>query len=992
MASSLAAGKSGLLAQVSRQRAISQYRYCGPINHRSFASGRYNFPQLEWTDGKQRNINEEIDNVNKHNKDAAAFNEAITAEYEEAQEAIQNGKSAHLDRVNAIIAMYQKVFYKENQVFPKGHNREFNRKVKELGGLIDPQSQFRREDWAMRYKAKQWWNPIEWFQRAVKTYLPEEEPYASGFKNPIDAEEARNVLNIPEAALTEGRIRDHHRRWMLALHPDSGGNAFLAGKLNEAKFELEKTLAEQKTKGETKETKSKEQEEAEKNMSEAEKKRKMEEEVRAKRKKKAEVEEAAVSFGGVDEEPERTLHDPKNALWSNWINYDHIIGFKPYIMGPEPEVNFDHPDGWIKPEAKAIVSKKGLRRVPKGDRDGGENFETMQLKYWPMLYKRTIFKPVDPVEQDPNLILTKAEDDWWRNQGKSIKKLKEEEEKKEDYFLKKVVAEDKDEAEDPENIEAAIKFEMEEEEEEMKEAVEEESDEELFEIEEKILNNTQLRQKLDEDDAKFIRGTPSEKKAVLQEDFEEQERLHSIDLEAQNKGVFVEEYPDVAGVIRGEMPIPGQKPKVFKKYKDMMVSNIPPRRRKIAWGAPELVTPEEEQKNTVEDINYIIKENEEIWEPIYRNEKSPYFLEDLYLGQMQSLLRKQDMKLMWRTGSKAMADYYENLGKTPKDPEEESDFDIDRDFTMIGRIRALNRRKRREVELRSEITRRLLGQNIPDQERATFFKRREEIEQQFDMKRKMEEERRRLKTISEGMQPLPSDVFKAPHIEWEALRQERKWPEVAPEEWEYHHWFEGEPNDWEQRFVLDEDDMDELEALQNSEYEDWMEDFMEDYYPWEAQGQKKEFKKRKRRKKYKTTFRITPQILAEKKIWYRNKMSLKWDKWEDQFFYAAFPRDAFSVLMHDPRKIFFPQFPTQAEQEEQQMKEYFAILEKEDLEREERNAFISKNRQNLDKMLLEQKLNSAMPETRQKMTLSKSFFLSGKSWDDQAAESKEKRI
>lgn len=47
-------------------------------------------------------------------------------------------------------------------------------------------------------------------------------------------EEAREVLGVTAHA-TDGDIIDAHRRLMQKVHPDKGGNAYLAQQLNEAK-------------------------------------------------------------------------------------------------------------------------------------------------------------------------------------------------------------------------------------------------------------------------------------------------------------------------------------------------------------------------------------------------------------------------------------------------------------------------------------------------------------------------------------------------------------------------------------------------------------------------------------------------------------------------------------------------------------------------------------------------------------------------------------
>lgn len=56
----------------------------------------------------------------------------------------------------------------------------------------------------------------------------------------MQAREALQILNLKELTLSKAKLKEQHRRLMLANHPDKGGSSFLATKVNEAKDFLEK--------------------------------------------------------------------------------------------------------------------------------------------------------------------------------------------------------------------------------------------------------------------------------------------------------------------------------------------------------------------------------------------------------------------------------------------------------------------------------------------------------------------------------------------------------------------------------------------------------------------------------------------------------------------------------------------------------------------------------------------------------------------------------
>lgn len=58
--------------------------------------------------------------------------------------------------------------------------------------------------------------------------------YEGGFEEKMSKREAALILGVRESATPE-RIKDAHRRILLLNHPDRGGSALLAAKINEAK-------------------------------------------------------------------------------------------------------------------------------------------------------------------------------------------------------------------------------------------------------------------------------------------------------------------------------------------------------------------------------------------------------------------------------------------------------------------------------------------------------------------------------------------------------------------------------------------------------------------------------------------------------------------------------------------------------------------------------------------------------------------------------------
>jgi hypothetical protein len=58
--------------------------------------------------------------------------------------------------------------------------------------------------------------------------------YDGGFEDKMSKREAALILGVRESASVD-RIKEAHRRILLLNHPDRGGSAFIAAKINEAK-------------------------------------------------------------------------------------------------------------------------------------------------------------------------------------------------------------------------------------------------------------------------------------------------------------------------------------------------------------------------------------------------------------------------------------------------------------------------------------------------------------------------------------------------------------------------------------------------------------------------------------------------------------------------------------------------------------------------------------------------------------------------------------
>lgn len=58
--------------------------------------------------------------------------------------------------------------------------------------------------------------------------------YKGGFQAEMTKREAALILGLRESAAAD-KVKDAHRKIMIANHPDSGGSSFIATKVNEAK-------------------------------------------------------------------------------------------------------------------------------------------------------------------------------------------------------------------------------------------------------------------------------------------------------------------------------------------------------------------------------------------------------------------------------------------------------------------------------------------------------------------------------------------------------------------------------------------------------------------------------------------------------------------------------------------------------------------------------------------------------------------------------------
>jgi DnaJ family protein C protein 19 len=66
-----------------------------------------------------------------------------------------------------------------------------------------------------------------------------------GFNTKMDKKEAAQILGLRETALTKAKVKDAHRRMMIANHPDRGGAPYLASSKShspKAKYEASTSI------------------------------------------------------------------------------------------------------------------------------------------------------------------------------------------------------------------------------------------------------------------------------------------------------------------------------------------------------------------------------------------------------------------------------------------------------------------------------------------------------------------------------------------------------------------------------------------------------------------------------------------------------------------------------------------------------------------------------------------------------------------------------
>jgi len=110
--------------------------------------------------------------------------------------------------------------------------------VEELVALLD---ECRREDTESAPLVEAYLDRAhpEWREFAGEGYEEQAETGgggadASGYETPMDAKEARGILEL-EADASGDDIKEAHHRLMKKMHPDQGGSTYLASKINQAK-------------------------------------------------------------------------------------------------------------------------------------------------------------------------------------------------------------------------------------------------------------------------------------------------------------------------------------------------------------------------------------------------------------------------------------------------------------------------------------------------------------------------------------------------------------------------------------------------------------------------------------------------------------------------------------------------------------------------------------------------------------------------------------
>jgi hypothetical protein len=113
-------------------------------------------------------------------------------------------------------------------VFQTKRNR-FQKKEQEVK-KEEPQAKTQQQQQQQRKAGEKRENIFkEWFGVSVGAKY-----YEGGFEDKMTKSEAALILGVRESSPTQ-RIKEAHKRLVVLNHPDTGGSAYMTGKINEAK-------------------------------------------------------------------------------------------------------------------------------------------------------------------------------------------------------------------------------------------------------------------------------------------------------------------------------------------------------------------------------------------------------------------------------------------------------------------------------------------------------------------------------------------------------------------------------------------------------------------------------------------------------------------------------------------------------------------------------------------------------------------------------------